>query len=78
MSSLASNTERPISMVKLRPDTHREDDRTLLRLSPIISSKLPELIFLDRTQEGQRPVESRELPEPLNCDWMRPVGHDRT
>ena len=34
--------------------------------------------MIDRTQEGQRLVESRELPELLNCDRMRPVwptGH---
>ena len=29
-------------------------------------------------QEGQRPVESRELSEPLNYDRTRPITPDRT
>ena len=32
----------------------------------------------DRKQEGQRPVESRELLEPLNYDRTRPVTPDQT
>ena len=49
-SSLASNAEHPISTVKLRPDTHREGDRTLLCLSPVTSSKVPEAEIHDRTR----------------------------
>ena len=50
MSSLTSNAERPISMVKLRADTHREDDRSLLRLSLVISSKVLEMLLRDQTR----------------------------
>ena len=48
----------------------------LSTLTDIERSDAPKRI--DRTWEMQRPVESRELPEPLCTDRTRPVTPDRT